>query len=35
MGYGMDGGYLVQLKLRGLEAYVYCYLPAELAPDDL
>ncbi len=35
LGCDMDGGYLVQLKLRGIEAYVYCYLPASLAPDDL
>ncbi len=31
----MTGGYLVQAKLRGIEAYVYLYLPAELAPDFL
>ncbi len=34
-GCAMTGGYLVQAKLRGIEAYVYLYLPAELAPDDL
>lgn len=31
----MTGGYLVQAKLRGIEAYVYFYLPAELAPSYL
>ncbi len=31
----MTGGYFVQAKLRGLEAYVYFYLPAELAPSYL
>ncbi len=31
----MTGGYLVQAKLRGIEAYVYLYLPSELAPADL
>lgn len=35
LGYGMDGGYLAQVKLRGIEAYVYCYLPADLAPEGL
>ncbi len=31
----MTGGYLVQAKLRGLESYVYFYLPADLAPSYL
>ncbi len=31
----MTGGYLVQAKLRGIDAYVYFYLPAELAPSYL
>ena len=31
----MTGGYLVQAKLRGIEAYVYFYLPADLAPSFL
>lgn len=31
----MTGGYLVQAKLRGIEAYVYFYLPAEFAPSYL
>lgn len=31
----MTGGYLVQAKLRGLDSYVYFYLPAELAPSFL
>lgn len=35
MGCYMTGGYLVQAKLRGIEAYVYFYLPAELAPSYL
>lgn len=35
LGAAMDGGYLVQAKLRGIDAYVYFYLPAELAPDYL
>lgn len=35
MGCYMTGGYLVQAKLRGIEAYVYFYLPAELAPTYL
>ncbi len=30
MGCYMTGGYLVQAKLRGIEAYVYFYLPADL-----
>lgn len=35
MGCYMTGGYLVQAKLRGIEAYVYFYLPFELAPETL
>ena len=35
MGCYMTGGYLVEAKLSGIEAYVYFYLPAELAPDYL
>ena len=35
MGCYMTGGYLVQAKLRGIEAYVYFYMPAELAPSYL
>ncbi len=31
----MTGGYLVQAKLAGIEAYVYFYLPTEYAPSDL
>ena len=31
----MTGGYLVQAKLRGIDAYVYFYLPAERVPDFL
>ena len=31
----MTGGYLVQAKLRGIEAYVYFYLPADAAPSFL
>ncbi len=31
----MTGGYLVQAKLRGIDAYVYLYLPTELVPDFL
>ena len=35
MGCYMTGGYFVEAKLSGIEAYVYFYLPDELAPDDL
>ena len=35
LGSYMTGGYLVQAKLRGLESYVYFYLPAEFVPEDL
>jgi ABC-2 type transport system permease protein len=35
LGCFMSGGYLVEGKLRGIDAYVYFYLPAELAPDFL
>lgn len=35
LGCYMTGGYLVEAKLRGIEAYVYFYLPAELAPSYL
>lgn len=35
MGCYMTGGYLVEAKLAGIEAYVYFYLPAEDAPDYL
>ena len=35
VGCYMTGGYLVQAKLQGIEAYVYFYLPADLAPDYL
>ena len=31
LGCYMDGGYLVEAKLRGIDAYVYFYLPAEAA----
>ncbi len=31
----MSGGYLVQAKLRGIDAYVYFYLPSALAPSFL
>ena len=31
----MTGGYLVQAKLRGIDAYVYFYLPSALAPSYL
>ncbi len=31
----MAGGYFVQAKLRGIESYVYFYLPADLAPSYL
>ena len=31
----MTGGYLVQAKLSGIEAYVYFYLPSDLVPDYL
>ncbi len=35
MGCYMTGGYLVEAKLRGIEAYVYFYLPADAAPSYL
>ena len=35
LGCYMTGGYLVQAKLRGIEAYVYFYLPAQDAPSYL
>lgn len=35
MGCFMTGGYLVEAKLRGIDAYVYFYLPAEDAPSYL
>jgi hypothetical protein len=31
----MGGGYLVQAKLRGIDAWVYYYLPAGDAPSFL
>lgn len=34
LGYFMDGGYLVEAKLRGIDSYVYFYLPAADVPDD-
>ena len=35
LGTYMTGGYLVQAKLRGIDSYVYFYLPAEFVPEDL
>ncbi len=34
LGCFMSGGYLVQAKLSGIEAYVYFYLPADSAPSE-
>ena len=33
LGCYMSGGYLVEAKLRGIEAYVYFYLPADSLPS--
>ncbi len=35
LGCYMTGGYLVQAKLRGIEAYVYFYLPSSAVPSYL